>query len=200
MKLSHNPFCTRHVRPGAIPFRFPEGLDATALVDRLEANGWRGQIVGPHGSGKSTLLEALLPELRRRRAVVRVELHDCERRLPAEAWAAGEGTLLVIDGYEQLGWWTRWRVRRHWRALLVATHRGQGLPDLYRTGVTAELAGAIVRELHEDEVPDLGRMLASHRGNLREVLFELYDRYEAMRRVTHHPSRGLSKPDAQARG
>ena len=200
MKLSHNPFCTRHVRPGAIPFRFPDGLDEKGLADRLEANGWRGQIVGPHGSGKSTLLEALLPELRRRRAVVRVELHYRERRLPAEAWATGEGTLLVIDGYEQLGWWTRRRVRRHCRSLLVTTHRGQGLLDLYRTGVTAELAGAIVRGLHADEVPDLASRLAYHRGNLREVLFELYDRYEAMRRVTHHPSRGLSKPDAQARG
>jgi type IV secretory pathway ATPase VirB11/archaellum biosynthesis ATPase len=183
MKLEHNPFCTRHVRPGAIPFRFPGGLDAKGLADRLEANGWRGQIVGPHGSGKSTLLEALMPELRRRRTVVRVELHDRERRLPPEVWATGEGTLLVIDGYEQLGWWTRRRVRRHCRELLVTTHRGQGLPDLYRTDVTAELVGEIVQGLHADAVPDLVRRLAHHRGNLREVLFELYDRYEERRTV-----------------
>ena len=183
MKVEHNPFSTRHVRPGAIPFRFPDGLDAAGLTDRLEANGWRGQIVGPHGSGKSTLLAALLPELRRRLAVVRVELHDRERRLPAETWATGEGTLLVIDGYEQLGWWTRRRVRKHCRRLLVTTHRGQGLPDLYRTAVMVELAGAIVRGLLAEEVPDLARRLGHHRGNLREVLFELYDRYESGRGV-----------------
>lgn len=178
MSTAHNPFSTRHVRPGAIPFRFPQGLDAIALADRLEANGWRGQIVGPHGSGKSTLLEALLPELRRRRSVVRVELHSHEQRLPAAVWQ-GDGKLLVIDGYEQLGWWTRQRVQKHCRSLLVTMHRGSGLPDLYRTGVTVELAGEIVRGLHADEVPDLARRLAYHRGNLREVLFELYDRHEA---------------------
>jgi hypothetical protein len=186
MSVAHNPFSTRHTRPGAIPFRFPEGLDAAGLTDRLEANGWRGQIVGPHGSGKSTLLEALLPELSRRRSVIRVELHGDARRLPAEVWDAGDGTLVVIDSYEQLDWWTRRRVRKRCRGLLVTAHRRSGLPDLYRTGVTAELAAAIVRGLLADEIPDLARRLAFHRGNLREVLFELYDRYEA--------SRGTSSP------
>lgn len=187
-----NPFSTCHVRPGAIPFAFPAGLDARKLADRLEARGWRGQVVGPHGSGKSTLLAALLPELRRRRTVVVVELHEHERHLPATVWSPREGpTLLVIDGYEQLGWWSRRRVQNHCRrqgwGLLVTAHRELGLPELYRTGVTPELAAVIVDGLRGDErpldTPDLGRRLAHHRGNLREVLFELYDRYEAGRGV-----------------
>ena len=56
-----NPFATRHVRPGAIPFHFPAETSAAQLVARLRELNWRGAIVGPHGSGKSTLLVALAP-------------------------------------------------------------------------------------------------------------------------------------------
>src|SRR5579859_6457327 len=87
-KPRSNPFSTRCVRPGAIPFRFPPGESAATMVDRLERQGWWGQIVGPHGSGKSTLLAALLPELRRRRALVTTSLHEDRRRLPLALWAA----------------------------------------------------------------------------------------------------------------
>ena len=52
--ISVNPFSTRFVRPGAIPF-----VDDTGLIDRT-IECWRkseqiGQIVGPHGSGKTVL-------------------------------------------------------------------------------------------------------------------------------------------------
>ena len=183
-----NPFSTRFVRPGAIPFRFPAGEDVGTLVALLERQGWWGQIVGPHGSGKSTLLAALLPELRRR-TVVSVTLHAEERRLPAEAWSlSSSATLLVVDGYEQLGWWSR-RVRGHCRrrgcGLLVTTHHDVGLPDLYRTRVTATLAQTLIEGLLTQEQRclfgplDVERHLARHHGSLREVLFDLYDRYEA---------------------
>src|SRR5262245_62831976 len=105
-----NPFSTRFVRPGAIPYQFVDGADVAALATRLEGQGWWGQIVGPHGSGKSTLLATLLPELRRRRRVVVVELHADRRRFLELAWSR-EPTLLVVDGHEQLGWWARRRVR-----------------------------------------------------------------------------------------
>ena len=188
-----NPFSTCHVRPGAIEFRFPQNEDKGTLASRLERQEWRGQIVGPHGSGKSTLLAALLPELRRRRSVVLVELHEHQRRLPADLWASTqEPTLLVIDGFEQLRWWTRWRVCRHcWQqrsGLLVTTHRNLRLPDLYRTRVTVELAQAIVEGLLGDDpawplgMPDLARQLFRHRGNLRDVMFELYDHFESIDR------------------
>lgn len=183
-----NPFSTRFVRPGAIPFRFPQGEDAATLVARLERQGWWGQIVGPHGSGKSTLLATLLPELRRRRTVISVALHADERRLPANVWTASGAILLVVDGYEQLGWWSRQRLQGHCRrrqcGLLVTTHRSLGLPDLFRTCVTPALAQALIEGLLPKEHRpllsdrDLERHLARHRGSLREVLFELYDHYE----------------------
>src|SRR5581483_12050635 len=55
-----NPFSTRFIQPGAIPFHFPTPDGLAAIVRRLEGAGGRGQIIGPHGSGKSTLLAALL--------------------------------------------------------------------------------------------------------------------------------------------
>ncbi|MBN2216711.1 MAG: hypothetical protein JW719_05005 [Pirellulales bacterium] len=80
-----NPFSTRCVRPGAIPFFFPPDVDASILVRRLADNQWRGQIVGPHGSGKSTLLAALFPAIEASsKHVVLVELHDGQRRLPVD--------------------------------------------------------------------------------------------------------------------
>jgi len=184
-----NPFCTRRVRPGAIAYLFPEGMDAQRLVARLAANGWRGQIVGPHGSGKSTLLAALVPELQRAgRKVLQIRLHDGQRRLPID-WSraeVGPATVVIVDGYEQLGLLSRWRLKRQCRrrraGLLVASHAPVGLPVLFRTEVTPAQAEAIVALLlaggDAPPPPDvLAACLSRHRGNLREVLFELYDQY-----------------------
>jgi hypothetical protein len=183
-----NPFSTRFVRPGAIPYRFADGTDAAAVVTRLERQGWWGQIVGPHGSGKSTLLATLLPELRRRRAVVTVELHADRRRFPDLA-GGPDSTLLAVDGYEQLSWWTRRRVQRYCRrwgwGLLVTAHGDPGLPALLRTGVTPALARTLVEGLLTEKQRemfakvDLAQGLARHHGSLREILFELYVLFEA---------------------
>src|ERR1043166_2761834 len=127
---SVNPFSTRFTRPGAIAYRFPDGTGAAQLVDKLASFNWLGQVVGPHGSGKSTLLVALVAEIERRgRRVALFVLHDGQRRLPEEfqTLPSDSGLMVVIDGYEQLGWWSRWRllrvVRRRGWGLLVTTHR-----------------------------------------------------------------------------
>ncbi len=186
-----NPFSTRHTRPGAIAYRFPPGESPERLVERLRAGDWRGQIVGPHGSGKSTLLAAVLPALQSAgQRPLLVELHDGQRRLPAdfrqsiEAAAAG---VVVVDGYEQLAPWNRYRLRRLCRrrklGLLVTTHRPVGLPDLFRTDVAPELAWDLVEHVLAGLPPlltpeQLRQRLSRHRGNLREVFFDLYDLYE----------------------
>ncbi len=135
-----NPFSASRVRPGAAPFLFPAGEDSAALVEQLELGGWRGEIVGPHGSGKSTLLAALSAELAARgRQTFSIALHDGERRLPVERRqlaALASGTLVIVDGYEQLSWWSRWRLgrmcaSRGW-GLLVTAHRPVGLPQVAR--------------------------------------------------------------------
>ena len=58
-----NPFATRFVRPGAIPYRFANGLVGRDRAS-LRQHDWRGEIVGPHGSGKSTLVQTLIPPLK----------------------------------------------------------------------------------------------------------------------------------------
>src|SRR5262245_4595947 len=96
-----NPFSTRHIRPGALPYLFPPGESAAGLVDRLQAAGWCGQIIGPHGSGKSTLLAALVPALEAagRMVVLRQIRADTKdlQSLPADLTAE---TQIVIDSYE----------------------------------------------------------------------------------------------------
>jgi nicotinamide riboside kinase len=191
-----NPFAVSAIRPGAIPFIFREGTEAVDLIDALEdEHGWRGQIIGPHGSGKSTLLAALKPELEADgRRVLLYTLRDGQHSIPdglRTAPADRQPTILVIDGYEQLRPFSRWCLRlvcrlRGW-ALLVTAHRDMGLPTLWETRVTAELAENILRHLLSDKAREISRAqiegaLARHQDNLRAVLFELYDEFERNRR------------------
>jgi hypothetical protein len=188
--VNSNPFSTRFIRPGALSFLFAEGESALTLVEKLRGHHWRGQIVGPHGSGKSTLLAALLPALDAAgRKVISLSLHQGQRRLPPldrEALAAT--TQLVIDGFEQLSWWSRWRVRwlcrRRSAGLLVTAHADLGLPTIYRTQPSEALAQRVVSALlpsAEQEISpaDVSRAYTAAAGNLRETLFALYDVYQA---------------------
>ncbi len=189
-----NPFATRYVRPGAIAFRFAAGEGAEQLIARLRANDWRGQIVGAHGTGKSTLLATLLPALEQAgRRVVRFDLHDGQRRLPAEPGqlrSLRTLDVLLIDGFEQLSAFARFSVKRRSRkqgfGLLVTAHADVGLPWLYSTEVSPELAQQLVSQLvpAADQTiasSDIIQALADKRGNFREALFRLYDLYEQRR-------------------
>ena len=191
---STNPFCTRRVRPGALPFIFPPGENAETLVRRLRENGWWGEIVGEHGAGKSALLAALVPAIHRAgRKTLLVELHDAQRRLPLDLdgqYRLNPFDLLIVDGYEQLGRWNRFRLKRLCRrrgwGLLVAVHASVGIPKIYRVVATGELAAEIVDRLMAGQSPpfdaaELAGCFARHRGNLRETLFDLYDLYEKRR-------------------
>ena len=83
---SENPFCTRRISPGAIPYIFPPGENAETLVDRLRQAGWWGEITGPHGSGKSTLLAALTAAIERTgQRTILVALHDARASAAATA-------------------------------------------------------------------------------------------------------------------
>ena len=201
---SHNPFATKFLRPGALKFMFADGdriQHAGDLIRQLERQGFHGQIVGPHGSGKSTLLRNLAIELEANNIrAIDVRLNDQNRRLPAtlvsEVQAADQPTVVLVDGYEQLLWWRRvWLrsiCRRYQVGLVVTAHTDMGLPELYRTEVTIESARRVIaslcrqqaveadgsvqlRERVERLTRDLPTRLAEHQGNLRDLLFELYD-------------------------
>lgn len=189
-----NPFSAPRFAPGAIPFLFPPGQSLELFLQRLRASRWRGQIVGPHGTGKSTLIATLLPFLKQERTVHTITRRRGDTRLPAAFWHALRQTtapwLVVVDGYEQLGLWSRLRLayasRGDEAGLLVTSHTDCGLPVLYRSHVTGELAHQLVTHLTGDPQstprPDvLAAHLRRHGGNVREVFFDLYDQHEAAR-------------------
>ena len=188
-----NPFATRFVRPGALPFRFPGGQSRETIRRRLEQAQWCGQIVGKHGSGKTTLLRTLDDQWAGwGRIAVTVTLRDQQRRLPialveANSWTTK--TQVIVDGYEQLCWtsrcWLSWRRRRTGCGLLVTTHGDMRLPTIFRTHTTQDLACNLVRELTWDRrdaslgkypsQPEILRAFERSDGNMRETLFLLFD-------------------------
>ncbi len=190
-----NPFCTQCVRPGAIPFRFPGVLSADGLVDRLRDTKWRGAIIGPHGSGKSTLLIELLHALERcgRRPTL-LTLHDgdCREVAHFRARRVTPGSVIAVDGYEQLNVirrsWLRWQCWRRGLGLVVTAHEPVGLPVLFHTEVTLALAQDIASQLQDGceklvAADDVACQFARCGGNVRELLFALFDLYEARRRT-----------------
>ncbi len=185
-----NPFATRFVRPGALPFRLPEGQSWEAFRRRLEHAQWCGKIVGKHGSGKTTLLRSLDDRWASwGRNAVTVTLRDQQRRLPitfveTNSWTTK--TQVIVDGFEQLCWtsrcWLSWRCRRTGCGLLVTTHGDMRLPTIFRTNMTKDLACSLVHELTWDaslgQIPsqsDIFRAFEQSRGNMRETLFLLFD-------------------------
>jgi DNA replication protein DnaC len=190
-----NPFSTRFIRPGAMPFLFPPAMDVERLISQLRETQWRGAIVGPHGSGKSTLVETLRPELLRAgRRIIHAALHDGQRGLPGDLLGPrpwDSATILILDGYEQLSVWNRRRLERHVDrsgcGLLVTSHRPTRLPELYRTAVDSKLLERIVERLVAGgrsliSADDIRRESSLHGQNAREALFALYDLQESRSR------------------
>ncbi len=176
------------------------------MIARLQASGWWGQITGGHGTGKSALLAALLPALQcaGHKPLV-IELHDGQRALRRDAWMTLRQTnhsLVVVDGYEQLSRWSRFRLKRLCRSrgfgLLVTAHGAVGLPPIYHTALTATAAEQIVQQFLAGG-PALftsAEFLASferHGGNLRETLFDLYDLCERRRPASVSKSEAIKR-------
>jgi len=151
-----NPFCSRFLQPGHIPFCFSGTESISQLADRIRAplgkratRGKKSQvalrlsIVGPHGSGKSTLLHQLCQELRGNRQnnglsdSGLVVLHSSSNKLAALRAILGRihrDQWCLIDGYEQIPRWAQlllvaWAKPRG-VALCVTAHR---LPWMFQT-------------------------------------------------------------------
>jgi len=128
---SINPFATRFVRPGQLPWIAANDANQLAcLPERFSRMRKRAAIIGPHGSGKSTLLEHLVPQLGQVvfRRTATGEITEATHAGPqSQAPPTGSvvhcpiiwltlrrgsiqlfrnrwrsGVLLVIDGFEQL--------------------------------------------------------------------------------------------------
>jgi len=196
-----NPFSTARVKPGAIEFHFCDDFSAARLVAVLQENRWRGEVVGPHGSGKSTLLRTLFPAIEAAGRKVRcyvVKPNDRHLSMfTADQATWTDSTQVVIEGYELLsrrGQKLLDRVCREKQAgLLITCHKPQGLPTLFQTSITVELAISLVEQLLSKECDfitpaDVRDSFSRHGQNLRELLFEMYDLYE-QRRPQESPRR-----------
>lgn len=193
-----NPFATCWTKPGALPFHYPDGQSADRLVAKLASQHWRGAILGAHGSGKSTLLESLKPAIRAAGRDIRsIGLHDGQRQLPRNFLARGSeaaNSVVIIDGYEQLGWSARLRLWRYMRStgggLLVTSHTPVRLPVLIHLAPGRDLVEQLVDELCADlSTPitraDIVASHACHGSNVREIFSDLYDRHEIERRKSN---------------
>lgn len=183
MGAATNPFATRFVQPGAIPWVCATASDELAtLADRL-ATGGSWQVLGPHGTGKTTLLRHLQAALERsgRRAVF--------TRAPRRAIAAGAlGAVVLADEVESWPFGALALLRAACRVrnatLVVSCHRDLGLSTLHERRVDVELAVRVVEQLVGAtwvEREQVAALLERHRGDLRELLFALYDRHNAGR-------------------
>jgi hypothetical protein len=94
---------------------------------------------------------------------------------------------LIIDGYEQLSWWSRRRIKatcqRTGTGLLVTAHSEMGLPLLFQMQPSQQLAQTIVEKIvPADSIrltsDDINHAFEATGGNLRETLFKLYDVYQ----------------------
>lgn len=104
------------------------------------------------------------------------------------------GRLLILDGYEQLSRGRRAmliaRIRLRGVKLLVTSHQRTILPTLCRLSITASTAKQIVMRLTEGRgefatvrEEEFQQCLKDHRGNMREILMDFYDRFEDRRAV-----------------
>ena len=177
-----NPFSTKFVRPGSIPYRFPTGTSQQGLVQSIRA-AKRSLIVGAHGTGKSTLIETLIDPLRESfPAVERVQLHAAETRKPIDLirhrsanlqavieqqerlQQQAESGLLIVDGIEQLGRVGRTRVLaraiRMQQFLMATSHVEMiGMRCVYRTHVSAKLIRDLLDYLLADSSADVVQRL-----------------------------------------
>jgi hypothetical protein len=156
--------------------------------------GHRAAVVGPEGHGKSRLLTELTRRLEAAGwRVRRARVEDRARRLPRAVEQAllaglGPGDLVVLDGADALAPWAWLRLRwgaRHAGGLLITRHGPGPLPELHRCTTSPALLGELIAELLVEpqglelsglELPSAEELFERHAGNLREALFELYDR------------------------
>lgn len=188
-----NPF--RVSRIHGLPYR-AEGTSVAGLWGELESLGRRAWIVGPRGHGKTTLMLALADHARTRgHRVLELRLSLEEPTFRPETWASllappDRGPWLFIDGFDHLRLRDRIRLApaiRASRGFLGTLHRWRPWdpvlrrwPLLHRCRTSPELLDRLVRELdpgpHASLRPNLEELYRRHRGNVREALFELYDR------------------------
>jgi hypothetical protein len=190
-----NPFASCWTQPKSQAYQFHAGESVDLLISRLENQGWWGQVFGPHGIGKSTLLTTLARELSCRGYDIQphpLRGAQCLRRREfTTSPTVNRRTIVIVDGYEQLRPWSAvWlQIRCRWTGagLLVTTHQPCSLPVLACLLPDLEVVQRLVAKLSQHTPTSVTRSVVkasymAHCGNVREILFDLYDRHERYRR------------------
>lgn len=180
MSAQENPF--RSVRVEGLAFRFAPGESVDNVLDQWAAQSHRGVLVGAKGSGKTTLLETLAGELTARGQRVcwlRLRREAAATRARVADFLAQEvaATVVCLDGLEQLGPFSWWRVRRHARradGLIATSHAPGRLPTLRQHETSPALLRDLVQELAGREWPGSDRLWQEEEGDVRQCLAALY--------------------------
>ena len=196
--MQHNPFSTRFIQPGAIPYKCFDGGNVNELVQRfLNLPSKRGIVVGPHGSGKSTLIVSFVCELSR--VIEKSSVHQLRFSTDRSTWRTllastkqwTQSSIVILDGYEQLRFWSRFLIERIARSrslsILATAHRPiHGFETIWRTSVSESSSQWVLEQLLQQSGLPMGanelmqseawtRSRAKHDQNLRESLFDMYD-------------------------
>jgi hypothetical protein len=168
----------------ALPFQ-PLDTSWQDIMARLGALDYRGSIVGPHGTGKTTLLDQLEPRLAAlgfdiRHLRLDTTTTSFPRKFMREFFADLESnSVILFDGADQMTGraWQRFLPRTESCAGIVATSHVTGmLPTLVECRTTPELLFKLATELKHDTPRELtDRLFATHKGNIRFAIRELYD-------------------------
>ncbi len=188
-----NPFRSANIRPGANKFLFTDPEAWHNMLIALQEHRCC-EIVGGHGTGKSTLFHQLTATCESWGWAVRRHVVDPRRpageRLSLDlipgADQPGLQRLRAVDGYEQLPRGQRRAIGRHCQEqgerLLITCHTGEGFHRLHQTHVDTSLADRVVAAILQREGvawavkrATLDQLLSQHDGNLREVLFAVFD-------------------------
>lgn len=181
-----NPFSPD--RLAEAPFHFPAGTDWETVLARLEAQGWRGAIIGAPGTGKSILLHQLARQLDTRGFVprsfsLRTESGAVEKQNLLNAVRTFKAPdFLLLDGVELLTtkqWLPLHSAAVHCAGCVITAPRSGRLPAIFETQVTPAALEAIVEDLAGGSLPpgEASSLFARHRGNLRHCLAELHERW-----------------------
>ena len=203
LAMQPNPFSTRFIQPGAIPYQFFNGENANKLAQQfLSMKSKRGIIVGPHGSGKSTLVATILQEIatlspKLSTHSVRFSTNQSPARALRSSLAQWQpNSVVVLDGYEQLSLWSRWQADRRARSqsvsILATAHQPvRGFDLLWQTSVDENSSRWVVEKLlvQAGAVASVETLVDSaawqrsreqHGQNLRESLFDMYDWWQSI--------------------
>jgi hypothetical protein len=205
-----NPFSSCWLGPAGVEYVASDGNTPAVVTELLAAHQWRGQIVGNHGVGKSTLLGSMKHHvLSRGREWIECRFYSCRRPWPVRdllQLKLDSNSLLVIDGYEQLGSVARaiirWRCWRSGAGLLVTTHEAVELPLLVDVRPNEQTAIAVFRAVvagrptpvTED---DAYRAFHACKGDIRQMLDKLYDQHERHERADREAKRQAKRANGR---